>query len=253
MTSHTWTADGPARVPGASTSPARPPVSSTNDLQASAIGRATERHGSSCRGCATCNTSPTDSDGSRSPTSGADNDVMRGPASAGVIAFLAAAPGYRVPVGRRGYKQAPLCVNTFMGYEPFAPGDQALLQASRAGKGGFDAFYLRHRDAVLAFHARRVAQPELAADLTYLDLPPRHRQSRNHRRQPRPTRTDDPRRRVATLVSARQPVVVPTGYGGNRSRTNSTQTVHGRGALAELAEAENASFAGPFAYRGDRI
>jgi RNA polymerase sigma-70 factor (ECF subfamily) len=41
-----------------------------------------------------------------------------------------------------------------------------LLRASRDGRGGFDAFYRRHRDAVLSFHARRVAEPELAADLT---------------------------------------------------------------------------------------
>jgi DNA-directed RNA polymerase specialized sigma24 family protein len=44
--------------------------------------------------------------------------------------------------------------------------DPELLQASREGRGGFDVFYRRHRDAVLAFHAQRVAEPELAADLT---------------------------------------------------------------------------------------
>jgi RNA polymerase sigma factor (sigma-70 family) len=44
--------------------------------------------------------------------------------------------------------------------------DAALLAASRAGRGGFDEFFRRHRDMVLAFHARRVAEPELAADLT---------------------------------------------------------------------------------------
>jgi RNA polymerase sigma-70 factor (ECF subfamily) len=44
--------------------------------------------------------------------------------------------------------------------------DRELLQASREGRGGFDVFYRRHRDAVLAFHAQRVAEPELAADLT---------------------------------------------------------------------------------------
>jgi len=41
-----------------------------------------------------------------------------------------------------------------------------LLRSSRAGAGGFDRFYRRHRDAVLAFHAQRVSEPELAADLT---------------------------------------------------------------------------------------
>jgi RNA polymerase sigma factor (sigma-70 family) len=44
--------------------------------------------------------------------------------------------------------------------------DRELLAASRGGAGGFDAFYLRHRDAVLAFHAGRVREPEVAADLT---------------------------------------------------------------------------------------
>jgi RNA polymerase sigma factor (sigma-70 family) len=44
--------------------------------------------------------------------------------------------------------------------------DHELLRASREGRGGFDVFYRRHRDAVLAFHAHRVAEPELAADLT---------------------------------------------------------------------------------------
>ena len=44
--------------------------------------------------------------------------------------------------------------------------DRALLAASRAGGGGFDVFYRRHRDAVLALHGGRVSEPELAADLT---------------------------------------------------------------------------------------
>ena len=44
--------------------------------------------------------------------------------------------------------------------------DRALLRASREGAGGFDAFYRRYRDAILAFHAHRVREPELAADLT---------------------------------------------------------------------------------------
>jgi RNA polymerase sigma factor (sigma-70 family) len=44
--------------------------------------------------------------------------------------------------------------------------DLALLAASRSGRGGFDEFYRRYRDPVLAFHARRVSEPELAADLT---------------------------------------------------------------------------------------
>jgi RNA polymerase sigma-70 factor (ECF subfamily) len=44
--------------------------------------------------------------------------------------------------------------------------DRELLRASREGGAGFDIFYRRHRDAVLAFHAHRVAEPELAADLT---------------------------------------------------------------------------------------
>jgi RNA polymerase sigma-70 factor (ECF subfamily) len=45
-------------------------------------------------------------------------------------------------------------------------GDRELLLASRAGDGGFDEFYCRHCAAVLAFHARRVREPELAVDLT---------------------------------------------------------------------------------------
>ena len=44
--------------------------------------------------------------------------------------------------------------------------DRALLEASRADGIGFDAFYRRYRDAVLAFHAARVREPETAADLT---------------------------------------------------------------------------------------
>jgi RNA polymerase sigma-70 factor (ECF subfamily) len=44
--------------------------------------------------------------------------------------------------------------------------DRELLAASRADGSGFDGFYRRHRDAVLAYHAGRVAQSELAADLT---------------------------------------------------------------------------------------
>ena len=44
--------------------------------------------------------------------------------------------------------------------------DRELLQASRDGDDGFDAFFRRHRKAVLAFHAQRVREPELAADLT---------------------------------------------------------------------------------------
>jgi RNA polymerase sigma-70 factor (ECF subfamily) len=43
--------------------------------------------------------------------------------------------------------------------------DHELLVASRAGRGGFEAFFCRHREAVLAFHAQRVHDPELAADL----------------------------------------------------------------------------------------
>jgi RNA polymerase sigma factor (sigma-70 family) len=50
--------------------------------------------------------------------------------------------------------------------DPTRLDDRALLRASREGAGGFDAFYRRHRDAVLAFHAQRVREPELAADLT---------------------------------------------------------------------------------------
>ncbi len=44
--------------------------------------------------------------------------------------------------------------------------DNELLGSSRAGLGGFDVFYRRHRGAVLAFHAGRTREPELAADLT---------------------------------------------------------------------------------------
>lgn len=44
--------------------------------------------------------------------------------------------------------------------------DRELLLTSRSGRGGFEAFFCRHREAVLAFHAQRVREPELAADLT---------------------------------------------------------------------------------------
>jgi RNA polymerase sigma factor (sigma-70 family) len=44
--------------------------------------------------------------------------------------------------------------------------DVELLESSRNGSGGFDVFYTRHCRAVLAFHARQVREPELAADLT---------------------------------------------------------------------------------------
>jgi RNA polymerase sigma-70 factor (ECF subfamily) len=44
--------------------------------------------------------------------------------------------------------------------------DRALLEASRTDGVGFDAFYRRYRDAVLAFHVARVREPETAADLT---------------------------------------------------------------------------------------
>jgi RNA polymerase sigma-70 factor (ECF subfamily) len=50
--------------------------------------------------------------------------------------------------------------------EPDQRDDRELLRASRDGGGGFDLFYRRHCRAVLAFHAQRVGQPELAADLT---------------------------------------------------------------------------------------
>ena len=44
-------------------------------------------------------------------------------------------------------------------------GDDELLRETRAGAGSFDVFYVRHREVVLAFLARRVREPELAADL----------------------------------------------------------------------------------------
>jgi RNA polymerase sigma factor (sigma-70 family) len=44
--------------------------------------------------------------------------------------------------------------------------DAELLRDARSGRGGFDEFYRRYRDAVIGFHARRVPNPELAADLT---------------------------------------------------------------------------------------
>jgi RNA polymerase sigma-70 factor (ECF subfamily) len=40
------------------------------------------------------------------------------------------------------------------------------LRSSRSGGAGFETFYRRHCRAVLAFHAQRVHEPELAADLT---------------------------------------------------------------------------------------
>lgn len=44
--------------------------------------------------------------------------------------------------------------------------DRELLEASRATGRGFETFYRRHCEAVLAFHGGRVREPELAADLT---------------------------------------------------------------------------------------
>jgi RNA polymerase sigma factor (sigma-70 family) len=44
--------------------------------------------------------------------------------------------------------------------------DRDLLNASRDGAGGFDAFYLRHHNAVLAYLVGRAREPEIAADLT---------------------------------------------------------------------------------------
>jgi RNA polymerase sigma-70 factor, ECF subfamily len=44
--------------------------------------------------------------------------------------------------------------------------DRDLLDACRAGDAeAFDAFYARHRQALLAYLARRVRDPEAAADL----------------------------------------------------------------------------------------
>ena len=67
---------------------------------------------------------------------------------------------------RVGYKTWALCVNRLVRPHRATTDDRVLLRASRDGRGGFDAFYRRHRNAVLAFDARRVAEPELAADLT---------------------------------------------------------------------------------------
>jgi RNA polymerase sigma factor (sigma-70 family) len=53
-----------------------------------------------------------------------------------------------------------------MGRDLDSRSDRLLLAASRADGAGFDVFYRRHRNAVLAYHARRVRDPELAADLT---------------------------------------------------------------------------------------
>jgi RNA polymerase sigma factor (sigma-70 family) len=46
------------------------------------------------------------------------------------------------------------------------PPDRELLRRSRAGDGGFETFYRRHRESILAYHAQRVRDSELAADLT---------------------------------------------------------------------------------------
>jgi RNA polymerase sigma-70 factor (ECF subfamily) len=43
--------------------------------------------------------------------------------------------------------------------------DRELLVDCRRGRNGFDVFYTRHRENVLAFCAQRVAEAELAADL----------------------------------------------------------------------------------------
>jgi RNA polymerase sigma-70 factor (ECF subfamily) len=45
-----------------------------------------------------------------------------------------------------------------------APSDEALLAARDAAS--FEAFYVRHVEALLGFFARRTGDPELAADLT---------------------------------------------------------------------------------------
>jgi RNA polymerase sigma factor (sigma-70 family) len=44
--------------------------------------------------------------------------------------------------------------------------DREWLRRSRAGEGGFDAFYTRHRATLLAFFAQRTRDPEATADLT---------------------------------------------------------------------------------------
>ena len=53
-----------------------------------------------------------------------------------------------------------------MGRQRDVRSDRELLLASRADGAGFDVFYRRHWEAVLAFHGGRVRDPELAADLT---------------------------------------------------------------------------------------
>ena len=53
-----------------------------------------------------------------------------------------------------------------MSQGPHGRSDTELLAASRETGSGFEEFYLRHRDAVLAFHVRRTRDPESAADLT---------------------------------------------------------------------------------------
>jgi RNA polymerase sigma-70 factor, ECF subfamily len=57
-----------------------------------------------------------------------------------------------------------LCVNEVVDVRQRE--DRELLCESRRGNGGFEAFYRRHCEAVLAFHAQRVRDPEQAADLT---------------------------------------------------------------------------------------
>src|SRR5579859_7654271 len=53
-----------------------------------------------------------------------------------------------------------------MGRDLALRSDRDLLAASRERGVGFGEFYRRHREAVLAFHGKRVREPELAADLT---------------------------------------------------------------------------------------
>ncbi|HEY1775288.1 MAG TPA: RNA polymerase sigma factor [Solirubrobacteraceae bacterium] len=53
-----------------------------------------------------------------------------------------------------------------MGPDLESRSDRELLAASRTSGRGFGDFYRRHREAVIAFHGRRVREPELAADLT---------------------------------------------------------------------------------------
>ncbi|MEM9036396.1 MAG: RNA polymerase sigma factor [Actinomycetota bacterium] len=66
--------------------------------------------------------------------------------------------------------------------------DAALLRGANSDPEGFGRFYLRHVDAVLAFHYRRTGCRETAADLTAETFAAAYLARRRFRPGPRPAR-----------------------------------------------------------------